>query len=235
MSEAALRDTHANESESVEIAILAKAPQPGLAKTRLIPALGARGAARLQRDLTLRTLHTARHAGVGPVTLWCAPDAGHRFFRALQHCTGIECRDQPDGDLGRRMLAAFEWHCPRGPLLLVGTDCPALSAADLQRSARALHEGRDAVLIPAEDGGYVLIGLRRPLPALFEGVAWSSERVLDQTRARLRGCGVRWHEAAPLWDVDRPDDLARLQALHRRGDEPRTSERLQGRAGRSRC
>lgn len=211
MSESGAPDARAD--EPVEIAILAKAPQAGLAKTRLIPALGAQGAARLQRRLTCRTVDTALQAGVGPVTLWCAPNAGHRFFRALQQCTGVECRDQPEGDLGRRMLAAFEWQCVRRPVLLVGTDCPALSSVDLQQAAQTLHQGRDAVLIPAEDGGYVLIGLRRPLPALFEGVAWGTERVLEQTRDRLRACGVRWHETAPLWDVDLPADLARLQAL----------------------
>src|SRR5512132_2769582 len=91
--------------QAVQIAVMAKAPIAGLAKTRLIPALGAAGAARLQRRLTLATLHAAREARLGPVTLWCAPDAGHRLFRALHRTTGIACRSQPDGDLGERMHA----------------------------------------------------------------------------------------------------------------------------------
>ena len=195
--------------------MFARAPVAGRAKTRLIPALGAQGAARLQRRLTLRAVRTAREAGLGPVTLWCAPDEQHRFFRALQRVTGVDCRAQSPGDLGARMLHAFRWHCGEGPLLLIGTDCPALAADDLRAAAQALREGNDAVFLPAEDGGYVLIGLRRPQPALFEGIAWGTSSVMDETRARLRAAGVTWREPKALWDVDRPADLQRLAALWR--------------------
>jgi glycosyltransferase A (GT-A) superfamily protein (DUF2064 family) len=85
-----------------------------------------------------------------------------------------------------------------------------LTAQHLRLSASALAAGDDAVLLPAEDGGYVLIGLRGPRPEVFEGVAWGSERVLAETRARLRALGLRWSEPATLWDVDRPEDLDRL-------------------------
>jgi rSAM/selenodomain-associated transferase 1 len=200
-------------AEAVHVAVFARAPEPGRAKTRLIPALGARGAARLQRALTRRALDTAIRAGLGPVTLWCAPDARHRFFRALTRVAGVACRAQPAGDLGERMLAAFRWHCVRGPLLLIGTDCPALTAADLRAAARVLRDGDDAVFLPAEDGGYVLVGLRQPRPALFESIAWGTAGVMDQTRARLRAAGHRWREPATLWDVDLPADLPRLSAL----------------------
>jgi rSAM/selenodomain-associated transferase 1 len=202
-------------AEPVHVAVFAKAPVAGTAKTRLIPALGARGAARLQRTLTRRALRTAVDARLGPVTLWCAPDARHRFFRALQRAAGVDCRAQPDGDLGQRMHAAFRWHCARGPVLLIGTDCPALTVAVLHAAARALRGGDDAVFLPAEDGGYVLIGLRRPRPALFEGVPWGTAGVMEQTRARLRAAGITWSEPAILWDVDVPADLARLHALGR--------------------
>jgi len=199
--------------ETVGIAVFARAPMAGAAKTRLIPALGAQGAARLQRRLTLRAVRTAREAGLGPVTLWCAPDSQHRFFRALRQVTGVDCRTQPSGDLGARMLHAFRWHCGEGPLLLIGTDCPALAADDLRVAAQALREGDDAVFLPAEDGGYVLIGLRRAQPALFDGIAWGSASVMDETRARLRAVGAAWREPTTLWDVDRPADLKRLAAL----------------------
>jgi rSAM/selenodomain-associated transferase 1 len=196
---------------NVQIAVLAKAPIPGLAKTRLIPALGAYGAARLQRRLTLRTLDTAVAARLGPVTLWCAPDTRHRFFRALHELTGVDRLDQPHGDLGDRMHTAFLHHCPRGPLLLIGTDCPALTPDHLRAAARELCGGFDAVFHPAEDGGYVLVGLRRPQSELFFGMTWGTSEVMAQTRARAGGLRVK--ELETLWDVDVPADLPRLRTL----------------------
>ncbi len=197
----------------VQIAVLAKAPLPGLAKTRLIPALGATGAARLQRQLTRSTLACAQQAQLGAVTLWCAPDTQHRFFRALHSTSGVNCIEQPRGDLGLRMLAAFERHCQQGPLLLIGTDCPALTTTHLKAAARALIDGEDAVVYPAEDGGYVLIGLQQPQPALFCAMTWSTGQVMATTRARAKAQGLRLRELATLWDVDVPADLARLRAL----------------------
>ncbi|MGE3348466.1 MAG: TIGR04283 family arsenosugar biosynthesis glycosyltransferase [Ramlibacter sp.] len=201
------------------VAVLAKAPVPRLAKTRLIPALradgttlGAAGAARAQRGFALQTLRTAAQAATGPVTLWCAPDADHRFFRALRRRFGVVCLPQPGGDIGQRMHAAMALHfgrMPRQPLLIVGTDCPVLTPAHLQQAADALQT-HDTVLIPAEDGGYVLVGLRQPLPALFKEVDWSTPRVLAQTRARLQAAGATWLELPTLWDVDEPADWQRL-------------------------
>lgn len=201
----------APEPRDVQIAVLAKAPIPGLAKTRLIPELGVRGAARLQRQLTLRTLRTAVAARLGPVTLWCTPDAGHRFFRALIKMADVDCFDQPDGDLGHRMHTAFVHHCPRAPLLLIGTDCPALQPSHLRDAARSLCEGFDAVFQPAEDGGYVLVGLSRPQPLLFSGIQWSTADVMTQTRSRVGPLRVK--ELETLWDVDVPADLPRLRTL----------------------
>lgn len=195
----------------VRIAILAKAPLAGFAKTRLIPALGARGAARLQRAFILRTLHVAQQAGLGgDVQLWCAPSAEQRFFRALQRSSGIACTSQPAGDLGARMQAAT---AAPGPVLLVGTDCPALTVQHLRAAAAALHQGAAAVFIPAEDGGYVLVGLNQPQPGLFQGIAWSTERVMAQTRQRAQALGLVLRELTPLWDVDTPGDLSRLASM----------------------
>jgi len=197
---------------TVQLALLAKAPVAGLAKTRLIPALGPQGAARLQRQLTCRALHAALAADLGTVTLWGAPDAHHRFFRALQRRTGVACLAQPEGDLGQRMHAAFERHCTHGPLLLLGTDCPPLSAEHLRRAALALLDGADAVFHPAEDGGYVLVGLRQPQPGLFVDMIWSTAQVMAQTRRRAQALGLRWQELETLWDVDLPADLKRCRA-----------------------
>ena len=121
---------------------------------------------------------------------------------------------QVDGDLGRRMAAVVAQHfAQRGAvsLLIVGTDCPVLTPEMLQRCADALVD-HDAVLIPAEDGGYVLIGMRRPLLRAFDAVDWSTPRVMAQTRARLSEMGATWRELPALWDVDDPVDWARWKA-----------------------
>jgi rSAM/selenodomain-associated transferase 1 len=196
-----------------EIAILAKAPVAGLAKTRLIPALGAGGAARLQATLTERTVQTALAAGLGPVTLWCTPDCADPAFEDLAARYAVHLRLQVGADLGERMATAVASHTIRGPVIVLGTDCPALTPAHLQESAAALAGGLDAALVPAEDGGYVLIGLARARPSVFDGVSWGTGRVLAETRDRLRAAGLHWFEGPLLWDVDRPADLARLATL----------------------
>ena len=195
----------------VGVAILARAPIPGAAKTRLIPVLGAAGAARLQRWMLQRTVAMALVADVGPVSLWCAGDPAHPDFAVCRAFGRVDLHPQPAGDLGARMLAAVASSPTPAGTLVIGTDCPALGAAHLRESARALG-GNDAVVIPAEDGGYVLVGMKTPAPEAFAGVDWGSARVMAQTRQRLAALGWRWQEADPLWDVDLPQDLERLYA-----------------------
>jgi len=195
----------------VGLAILAKAPLAGFAKTRLIPDLGAEGAAGLQRWLLQRTVRTALSAGIGPVTLWCAPDTAHPDFALCRTFGPLALRRQPDGDLGERMLAAITEPITPAGTLVIGTDCPALTPALLRQAANALA-GHDAVVVPAEDGGYVLIGMQQAAPRVFDAVDWSTGRVMAQTRARLAEMDWRWQEFAPLWDVDRGEDLERLDA-----------------------
>jgi len=193
----------------VSIAILAKAPVPGLVKTRLIPTIGAHAAAVLQERLTERAIGTAIAADVGPVTLWCAPDATHSTFLKLVMQQRIILKRQPEGDLGARMLAAST--ARGGPVLVIGTDCPALTELHLRGAANALREGNDVVIIPAEDGGYVLIGTRVPQPAIFAGIAWGTGSVLADTRTRIIEQRLMLTEQPPLWDVDTEADLARLE------------------------
>lgn len=193
----------------VSIAILAKAPIPGYANTRLIPAIGAHAAATLQERLTDRAVATALAAKVGPVTVWCAPDATHSTFVRLAIRERITLRVQPQGDLGARMLAATA--AGNGPVLVIGTDCPALTELHLRGAASALREGNDIIIIPAEDGGYVLIGTRTAQPTLFSGIAWGTKSVLAETRARIVERLLVLTERPPLWDVDTEDDLARLE------------------------
>jgi uncharacterized protein len=192
----------------VSIVILAKAPIPGFAKTRLIPAIGAHAAAVLQERLTERTVATALAAGIGPVTLCCDPDATHDTFLKMVTRMKITLRPQPPGDLGTRMLAAVA--TSTGPVLVIGTDCPALTEAHLRSAAMALRDGNDVVLIPAERGGYVLLGMRKAQPRLFSNIAWGGSSVLADTRARIVEQRLMLIEHPPLWDVDTEIDLARL-------------------------
>lgn len=197
----------------IGVAILARAPIPGKAKSRLIPALGAEGAANLQGWLLQRTVAMALIADVGPVSLWCTDDPAHAAFAVCRAFGSVKIRRQPEGNLGERMFAAFDRSTTTSGTLVIGTDCPALRPAHLRDAAAALS-GNDAVVIPAEDGGYVLIGARTPASDLFTGIDWGSERVMLQTRQRLATMGWKWIEPDLLWDVDLPQDLERLYARY---------------------
>lgn len=197
-------------NEPVAVAVLAKAPLPGLAKTRLIPVLGALGAAALQARLVERAVATASAAGIGPVTLWATPDASHPALHAIA-ARGIALARQGDGDLGARMLAAIE--AASAPALVIGADCPVLTPGHLRTAADILRAGADAVVIPADDGGYALIGMRVPRRALFSDMPWGTPEVMDETRRRLSELGLSWQEPVTLWDVDRPADFERLRAV----------------------
>ena len=198
-------------NEPVAVAVLAKAPIAGFAKTRLIPVLGARGAAVLQERLVERAVETACAAAIGPVTLWATPDESHPVFQSIGARLGITLARQADGDLGARMLAAIT--AANTCVLLIGSDCPALTLDHLRAAADVLRDRAPAVVIPAEDGGYALIGLRTPEPALFSDMPWSTPLVMNETRRRLRTLGLTWHEPVTLWDVDLPQDLERMRGI----------------------
>jgi rSAM/selenodomain-associated transferase 1 len=195
-------------TEAIAVAVLAKAPLSGFAKTRLIPALGAEGAALLQARLVEHAIATASAARIGPVTLWAAPDERHPLFQTIA-ARGIALARQNRGDLGARMLAAVA--ATATPTVVIGTDCPALTPDHLRTGADILRGGTDAVIIPAEDGGYVLIGLRAPAQALFSDMPWSTPTVMKETRRRLRDLRLTWREPVTLWDLDLPEDLERLR------------------------
>ena len=191
------------------VMVFAKAP--GEAKTRLIPALGAAGAAALHRRLVVHCLRAARDSRLGPVELWCAPDTSDPFFRECERRHGAGLHAQGEGDLGARMRRAFESalaHAARA--IIVGSDIPALSARYLRDADRALRRGDDAVIGPAEDGGYALIGLSRCDPELFRDIPWGGPEVMAETRRRIAALAWRSSELRVLWDVDRPEDLGRL-------------------------
>jgi rSAM/selenodomain-associated transferase 1 len=195
----------------MRVAVFAKAPVAGQVKTRLAAALGPARAAELHASLVKHALSTATQSGLGAVELWCAPDDTHPFFARCAAETGAQLRRQSGADLGERMAAAFDAALAADRrLLLIGSDCPALTPAHLIDAAAALAS-HDAVLTPAEDGGYVLVGLSRAVPGMFDAIEWGSANVMAATRERLRAAGARWQEMPTLWDVDRPEDYARLE------------------------
>ena len=186
------------------IIVFARAPVPGRAKTRLVPRLGEWGAARLHARLVGHALRMARAADCGPVELHLA--ARHSMFRGT--------KIQRGADLGERMLRAMAEGLRRHrTVILIGSDCPALTARDPRRAERLLKGGCDVVLAPAEDGGYALIAARRVSRRLFAGVPWGGETVYEETLRRLEALGWRWRALRTVWDVDRPQDLERLRAL----------------------
>lgn len=192
--------------------VFAKAPVPGLAKTRFIPALGARGAARLAERLLEHSVQQACHARIGPVELCCAPNAEHAAFTRLTQRYAIALETQGDGDLGARMSRALARAlATHERAVLIGSDIPALDAHYLQAAARAL-EDHAVVFGPANDGGYVLVGSSVSAAGLFEGIQWGTSRVMQQTRQRLVALGLRHHELAPLSDVDVAEDLKHVPA-----------------------
>jgi rSAM/selenodomain-associated transferase 1 len=203
--------SNARPPERAAIAVFAKAPRPGHVKTRLTPAMSPGEAAALHESLVERALGTAVASALGPVELWCAPDAGHPFFPRCARRFGARLHVQQGQDLGARMAHAFEAsHRAGRALVLIGSDCPALEPADLRDAAAALAS-HDAVFAPAEDGGYVLVALRAPAPALFEGIAWGGADVMQRTRERAAAAHLRLKELRTLWDVDRPEDWRRLE------------------------
>jgi rSAM/selenodomain-associated transferase 1 len=195
--------------EPIVVAILAKAPIPGTVKTRLVMMLGVHGAATLQERFTRRAVETAVAADIGPVKLWGSPDEQHVSFQGLAEQFPLTLLPQPPGDLGRRMYAAIVQAA--APTIVIGTDCPALTAQHLQAAAAVLRGGTDAVVLPADDGGYVLIGSRRPEAAVFADIAWGTDTVMTETRRRLTQSALSWREPAQLWDVDRPSDVRRMR------------------------
>ena len=192
------------------VIVFAKAPRAGQAKTRLAPALGADGAARLAQRMLQHAVQQALAAGLGPVDLCVWPDPQDPVWSPLSLVPGLQMSQQVGDDLGQRMANAMDRWLRQAPAaLLIGTDAPALDAAYLQQAARALAR-TDAVFGPAADGGYVLVGLRRPCPTLFENRRWSHAGVMADARQRLADAALRHHELPLLHDIDEPSDLMHL-------------------------
>jgi rSAM/selenodomain-associated transferase 1 len=202
--------------ESRPLLVFARVPRVGHVKTRLIPALGAQGACDLHRQLVSSTLRRARAAHRAQVQLWVAGDPEDAFVQEWMRCFQVPVFEQRGADLGQRMAGAFA-HALReaddaSGCLLIGTDCPAQTVDDLQQAFEALRS-HDAVLQPAEDGGYVLVGLRRPQPKLFEAIDWGSLRVTAQTVQRATSLGLAVQMLRTVPDLDDAADLQRARTF----------------------
>lgn len=193
------------------IIVFAKAPQPGFAKTRLIPALGAEAAAELALQMLSHTLREALAAQVGEVELCVTPAIDCPAWRGVRLPAGIAISDQGEGDLGTRLAVAAERALSSaGQVLLIGTDCVEMSAGLLHEAAQAL-QAYDAVIHGTADGGYALLGLRRFSPLLFSDVPWSTDAVASTTLARIGQLDWQAHIGRMLHDVDEPRDLKYLR------------------------
>ena len=192
---------------TTRIVVLAKAPIAGLAKTRLIPALGAERAARLARHMLLHTLNEASAAAVGPVELCVTPHPADHAWQGFPLLDGVCWTEQAAGDLGVRMADAARRASAVGEqVLLIGTDCPQLDAVHLRRAAELLRDS-DAVLYPTFDGGYALLGLRRFDPRPFDQIPWSTAEVAGRTIECVRELGWSLTVGGMLQDIDDPIDL----------------------------
>lgn len=197
---------------SEKLIIFTRFPQAGTTKTRLIPALGAIGAADLQRRLSERTVRLGRElAGRRGAALELCYDGGDAVRVGAWLGMDLLMAPQGGGDLGERMARAFAraWQDGCGRVVLVGADCPALSVEILQSAFTALAD-QDLVLGPAVDGGYYLLGLSRPAPELFENQPWGDRALLAATLDVARWAGLSMQLLEELADIDRPEDLQHL-------------------------
>lgn len=198
-------------SLSISLHLLARAPVAGQVKTRLIPALGAQGACDVQQMLLMRALQLPV-TGFSERFLWLdgLPTAQ---LQASAEALGWTLVEQPAGDLGERMrLIATLGLAESDGVVLIGNDCPAIDSGFLQAACAALDD-HSVVIGPAEDGGYVLLGLRKKEVNLFADMPWGTDQVLALTLQRLSQQGCKPELLPTLWDVDRPEDLGRLAAL----------------------
>lgn len=206
-----------NHASHNAVLLFTRYPTPGQTKTRLIPALGAEGAARLQRDMTellVTRLKPATIQGRFQLTACHAGASSSAMRRWLGR--GLAYEAQAGGDLGKRMARAVQncFNRDARKVVIIGADCPGVSPSVLEQAFAALDR-QPVVFGPAQDGGYYLVGLSRPCAALFQDIVWGSETVLRDSLARARQLGLDPALLSTLPDIDRPEDLAHWETARR--------------------
>ncbi|MDH5777143.1 MAG: TIGR04282 family arsenosugar biosynthesis glycosyltransferase [Gammaproteobacteria bacterium] len=195
----------------VRLIIFSKPPIAGKCKTRLIPMLGEQRAAELHHELTHACLQECTQEQLCETELWCGSSIDHPFFKSLAHCYPVTLMQQQGKNLGERMFNAFQAKSDRKFSIIIGTDCPVMSRAYIQNAIDALSDTKDIVIGPAEDGGYVLLGLCRPEQQLFTDIQWGSGSVYQETMQRIAQLNLSYTVLETLWDLDRPADYRRYK------------------------
>lgn len=199
-----------NAHHASRLIVFAKAPVPGRVKTRLQPQFSQRQSAMIHQTLVEHCIATVSEIERVSLELWTSGE--HVFWSQLQQCYSLSRYQQQGADLGLRMYNACQDALDRGKrVVIIGTDCPYLSAGYICEAFSKLVSGADVVLGPAEDGGYVLMGLQQAHLPLFSDISWGSSQVYEQTCQRLRSLRLCWQQLPSLQDIDRPEDFTALQ------------------------
>lgn len=200
--------------EDSVILLYAKAPVAGKVNTRLIADIGVQAATELQHELIHDRLTMLTESALCDVRLMCAPDTGHDCFTRCDEKYPVALFDQSGDDLGMRMYNGIRdalqdyKHC-----VVIGTDAPVLDAVKIRQVLEKLHSGSEVVIVPAEDGGYVLIAMQQAHECLFQEVSWGSAEVMRQTARKLDEKNILYEQLAPCWDIDRLEDYRRYLDL----------------------
>ncbi len=196
------------------LCVFSKAPVPGQVKTRLIPALGEEKTNELYRSLLTRTLTTACSSSIACVRLYCTPTTEHPFLQTCAENFDVQLYLQRGRDLGEKMCNALnEGLNEFAYALVIGCDCPWLTTQDIDLACTHLATDNEAVLGPATDGGYYLLGLCSVQKSLFEDISWGGPTVLAETRQGLADAAISWYELPEYRDLDRPEDLPAYERL----------------------
>jgi rSAM/selenodomain-associated transferase 1 len=196
--------------DKIRLVIFAKYPKAGQVKTRLIPAIGVEGSVQLARLMLRHTLDQAQQSQVGEIELCVSPDPKHDDWQDIYLPQQIYLTDQGEGDLGQRLTRAAQRVVEQGKaVVFIGTDCPALLSSMLQEVAIHLVK-YDAVMIPASDGGYVLLALNQFDDSIFTDIQWSTDSVASDTLTKIKALGWSVALLPVLHDIDEPEDLVKL-------------------------
>jgi len=201
---------------NAKILIFAKSPVVGQVKTRLAEFIGPEQACKVYEALLTQTLNTALNAQLAPVCCY-TDDTEHVYFKHWKQ-KGVEFKQQVGADLGQRMQQAF-MHELRlySPVVMIGSDCPVITVEHLRAAFNALDGDGEAVITPTQDGGYVLLGLKKPHPRIFSNIQWSSMHVFRQTAEHLESLSLKWQQLNTLWDLDTAEDYQKWISSVSRG------------------